>query len=444
MLLSISPQFPLQALERLCCDDNYASVKFRRLKPVDMKLFVKNILLAFLIMTVATGEQDAENRVLKWAFHPPPVPFGSIVFNGTLTVSLYRSVNIPTLFFYPPLGLLVHSSASIQLDARTATNQIAFDIIMWNDQLRKEIIHYLSQIMGQSVRNYQLQVMPYDRVLLKSRRPSDSYRLTDEWLHLSSAQSKIRFAINCIEDCDRLVTQIRSNPERFKHWRLLYAMEGHQERIREVSVRQDHISRSILAGELNRKFPSPTDRVLLMSSDANQLVSKAVANIISESFDDDEAVTVDSVRQINSWLVDKLQITKEIIGESWELVYWKDQRPDKLCETLNQLLDSEAAETMYDQLNYKTKELIRWDGEKFITNNQSVAVGFKLDFIRSKSKAWQQQRIKVSFSQAELDLPVRINASVDTSEEDFYHQIGSLFINKFVSYIFAFNYLFLF
>jgi hypothetical protein len=92
------------------------------------------------VLASAVGEDDTENRVIKWGFHPSPVPFGSIIFNGTLTVSLYRSVNIPSLFFHPPLGLLLHSSASSELDARKGTNRITFDVLMWNDQLRKEII----------------------------------------------------------------------------------------------------------------------------------------------------------------------------------------------------------------------------------------------------------------------------------------------------------------
>ena len=72
-----------------------------------------------------------------------------------------------------------------------------------------------------------------------------------------------------------------------------------------------------------------------MDSDANQLISKAVANIISESFDDDEAVTIDSVNKLSDWLVEKLEFTKEVIGNNWESAYWKDQQqwPDKLCET---------------------------------------------------------------------------------------------------------------
>jgi hypothetical protein len=248
--------------------------------------------------------------------------------------------------------------------------------------------------------------------------------MTDQWLHLSQSNKVVRFVLTCAEDCGRLVEQIHSSPERFKHWRLLYSVDHGQmarERIREVSIRSDHISRSVLAGELNRRFPPPADRVMLTTSDAHQLISKAVANVISESFDDDEAVAVDSVRKVYDWLENKLQITNETIT-NWDLVYWKDpmdqNRPDKLCKTLNQLLMAsdpsgiEAVETTYEQSSDKSKQFIHWDGERFVTSNNSRAVGLKLDFIRSKSKAWQHQRLKVSFSQAELDLPIRIGGFV--------------------------------
>ena len=376
-------------------------------------------LLAYISSSLAISEEDdTDGRVLKWGFHP--VPFGSVVYNGTHTVSLYRSVTVPTLFFHPPLGLLLHHSASSQLDTQTGTNQIVFDVEMWNDQLRKEIIRHLSEATGQSVRSFQLQIMPYDRVLLKSRRPSDIYRMTDQWLHLSPSNKVVRFTLTCTEDCGRLVEQFQSSPERFKHWRLLYSMNpaGQQQRIREVSVRSDHISRSVLAGELNRHFPPPAERVLLTTNDAQQLISKAVANVISESFDDDEAVAADSVRQVYDWIENKLQITNESIDNNWNLVYWKEpadqNRPDKLCQLLNQLLDvtGEAVETTYDQSSEKTKRFIHWNGERFVTSNDSLVVALKLDFIRSKSRAWQQQRLKVSFSQAELDLPIRIGGLV--------------------------------
>jgi len=394
-------------------------------------------LMAYNSSSVAISEEDDTNgRVLKWGFHPAPVPFGLVVYNGTHTVSLYRSVTIPTLFFHPPLGLLLHHSASSQLDAQTGTNQIVFDVQMWNDQLRKEILYHLSEATGQSVRSFQTQMMPYDRVLLKSRRPSDIYRMTDQWLHLSPSNKVVRFTLTCTEDCGRLVEQFQSGPERFKHWRLLYSMNHasrQQERIREVSVRSDHISRSVLAGELNRHFPPPAERVLLTTSDAQQLISKAVANVISESFDDDEAVTADSVRQVYDWLENKLQITNESIDNNWNLVYWKEpadqNRPDKLCQLLNQLLDvtGEAVETTYDQSSDKTKRFIHWNGERFVTSNDSRVVALKLDFIRSKSRAWKQQRLKVSFSQAELDLPIRIGGFV---LEDQYHS-GFYLINTF-------------
>ena len=75
----------------------------------------------------------------------------------------------------------------------------------------------MTEFVGQQIQSNQVQVIPLEKVVLSSRKPSclfTHFRLAS----VSTAQIVLQFPLSCLtqKDCDHLAAEMRINPQQFK------------------------------------------------------------------------------------------------------------------------------------------------------------------------------------------------------------------------------------
>ncbi|XP_057376830.1 uncharacterized protein LOC130698054 [Daphnia carinata] len=125
-------------------------------------------------------------------------------------------------YFYAPIALLDHQSASCVYNKDTQQNEMRFRVDMWNDKIEHQVIEYLTNFMGQQVNATQVQVVPLENVALTTNGTSTICKLRNDWVPY---RKSMWFNLSCLlqKTCNQLATEMRTNPSLFEHLKLLYS-----------------------------------------------------------------------------------------------------------------------------------------------------------------------------------------------------------------------------
>lgn len=266
---------------------------------------------------------------------------------GDLTIRNSANGNYHQRYFYTPIALLDHRSAVSSHNNVTGEAELFFVIHLWDEALEDKIVEYLSNVLGEDVKKHQLEIIPFEWVVVTTPRNKIAGQYTLDGVRQQYQQEKfLWFNMICssVEDCDELAEQMKFNPRQFYNLKLKFGLESQKTRRKETTVRISSIQSGEFFNRLMGRYPH-SETVLLLPQDVKRLISEFANSIIAETFDDTEVV--DHQHSNIYWAVEQLMaMTKQQIGldqpdnlDPWESLYWEkeNERPDKMAFIINRI-----------------------------------------------------------------------------------------------------------
>jgi hypothetical protein len=278
---------------------------------------------------------------------------------GNFLVEIYEHANNhkPTAtasekkYFYSPIALLDHKSAVSRLNRVTKQQEMRFRIEMWNDKVQNEVVKHLNKCIGQEIQSDKVRVIPLEKVILVSKRPTVDYSLYPEWTNYDKSKT-IWFYLSCYDqkNCDELANEMRSEPEQFHQLKLLYSLSSQTSQTKQTTISIDSVTSGQMVSTLLQKFGDQKE-IFLTANDEKKMLTETATNIRMDTFDDSEVGSTDTESQIlnilKGLLVTSRTTIKEQSDKMWDSVFWNDDnyRPDKTTKTLNEILTKLDKET---------------------------------------------------------------------------------------------------
>lgn len=292
-------------------------------------------------------------------------------------------------YFYDPIALLDHNSANIRYNNATEVTEMFFRIEMWNENVQSEVVKYLSDFIDQEIRSNQIQVIPFEKVVLTSTKPSAAYSLSTNWQPYRLEQS-LWFSLPCFDpnNCNQLKDNMQQNPTQLNHLKFLFSLSSQPTQSKEIILTTKNIlSRKVLS-KLWNQCVNTDEYVLITKEEENRLLSDLTTNIIAESFDESEIVSPSSISQIYRILKDLLVIstvtTSEEIDDLGKNVCWKNfknKTDNKLNLQISGIKDENA---QIEEESNMTKESVNKPVSLSIISLAYLRDRYLVDDIRTK------------------------------------------------------------
>ncbi|KAI9563440.1 hypothetical protein GHT06_010903 [Daphnia sinensis] len=425
------------------------------------------LLMTFMMSATSTNSQadtSSESSPSSWAkLQISPDTLVSME-HGSFRIDIYEHADNHKAstppnrhkYFYAPIALLDNKGATSSFNNVTQKAEMRFRIEMWN---QNKVVKYLGQVLGHKVNSHQVQVIPLENVILASTSSSTIYTLSTDWKPCRQHKS-LWFALTCfdIKDCNQLAVNMRSNPEQFDHFKLLFSLSSQTSKTKETTIRIENIVAGQMVSGLLQRFGHEKDQVYLTANDEKRLVMETATNIFVESFDDSDVVSQNSETQVYN-------VLKNLLSDKmWESVFWNEDnyRPDKTSHTLNEIyrkLDTENQKKMtdsyqksnkvggkfeakileifstgaefnkefadqgmttkedLDKFYQESKDHVVWDGEKFTP--KPLALG-RINLSQLQDTQWLRDRkVSVRYTTAVLSTPINFvqNTGLTTTDE---------------------------
>ena len=269
-------------------------------------------------------------------------------------------------YYYAPIALLDHKSAISSYNKVTKNPEMKFRIEMWNKNVTEKVVLHLNNFVDHRVSEDQVAVIPFENVILVNLLPSSSFSMSTHWKGIRHDRH-IWFTLSCLalKVCDQLAAEMRSKPEQFDHFKLLFSLSSQTSKTKQTVIRIETITSGQMVSDLLQKYGSETNEVFLTANDEKRMLTETATNIRLDTFDETEVGSSNSELQIYNMLKEMLISSKITIKEQsdkmWESVFWNDDnyRPDKTTQTLNNVykkMNKMNQKNLADYYNNTVKE----------------------------------------------------------------------------------------
>nr|CAH0111139.1 unnamed protein product [Daphnia galeata] len=403
------------------------------------------------------------------------MPYGSFRVNIYEHANNHKTTTQPTRFkyFYAPIALLDHKSAVTSFNNVTKQNEVRFRIEMWNDKVESQVVNYLTEFVGQQIQSNQVQVIPLEKVVLSSTKPSSVFSLTSDWLPYQLHKS-LQFTLSCLaqKDCDQLAADMRINPQQFDHFKLLFSLTSQTSQTKQTVIRIDNVVSGQMVSDLLQRFDQNVQEVFLTAKDEKRLLTETITNVFVDTFEDSDVISPNSELQVYNLLKNLLISSRAVIKEQsdkmWDSVFWNEDnyRPDKTTKTLNEMMkklnkDSQKKMTESFQNNNKvsgggkakflglfsakanfnkessrlgftskedlekfyqeSKDHVEWDGEKFVPKPLQLG---RINLVQLRdTQSLKDHKMSVRYSTAVLSTPINFVQNVELTVTDEWQNI---------------------
>ncbi len=342
-------------------------------------------IVTFLLVFVVccNCQSDGPNVCSSWTkLQISPDPFSSMEY-GNFFIDIYEHTNnkksetaaSEKKYFYSPIGLLDNQSALSAYNRITKQPEMRFRIEMWNDKVQKQVVKHLSEIIGHEIKSNKVRVIPLEKFILKSKRPTVDYSLP-EWTKYDKSKT-LRISLSCYDQkfCDEMASEMRSVPEHFDHFKLFYSLSSEASHTKQATINIDSVTSGQMVTRLLQKFGDQNE-VFLSANDERKMLTEMASKIQMDTFDDSEVGSPDAEIIIFSFLKNVLVTSrttvKEQSDEMWDSVFWNedDYRPDRTTRMLNEIVNKLGTETrkkLADMFQKAEKHT-----EKFTSSNKGV------------------------------------------------------------------------
>lgn len=398
------------------------------------------------------------------------MPYGSFRVNIYQHASNNKSEQSNNKFFYAPIALLDHQSAVSQFNNITMLAEIRFRIEMWNDIVESQVVKYLSKVVDHEVQPHQVQVIPFEKVVLVSTIPPKADSLTTNWLPLEFHKS-LPFSLSCFERnvCDQLAQDMRSKPEQFNYLKFLFSWTCQTTETKDTVIRMENVISSQMVNKLQRRFNQDAKEVFLTANDEKRLLAETRTNVLMDTFKDSDIVSPHSGQVVYNSLNNLLFSSTAAIKDQsdWDLVFWTDDfyRPDKTSDTLNKIFEKmntegqeklrrlyqhadkiDGEEAKYIELfaveaNFtnelsrhgsttkegiekfyrESKDHVIWASDKFVPKLLTLN-RFKLAQLRDQ-KSLQYRKVSIRYTAAAVSIPMNFAQNADMTVTDEWHSL---------------------
>ncbi|XP_046654269.1 uncharacterized protein LOC124345538 isoform X2 [Daphnia pulicaria] len=443
--------------------------------------WMQKSLIAFLLLCVGVFCQSDETTS-SWAkLQISPSELCSMP-HGSFRINIYEHANnhkatttnaSDKKYFYAPIALLDHQSAASFYNNVTKQPEVRFRVEMWNLKVESKVVNYLTKFLRQPIDPHQVQVIPFDKVILASTTPSTTFSLKSNWLPYQLDES-LQLTLSCFHqrDCNQLAAAMRTNPKQFNDFKLLFSLSSQTSQTKQTVIRIDNIVSGQMMAQMLQKFNENTKEALLTATDEKKLLTESMTNVLVDTFDDSDVVSQNSESQIYNMLKNLLVSSRTTIKEQsdkmWDSVFWNDDnyRPDKTTKTMNDIydkLDKEDQKKLIDTFQntntfefgaggsvlgiasfhtkFKTeisrhgsttKEDINkflqesknhgeWEGEKFVPKPLALS-RVNLAKLRD-TQSFQDRKVSVRYSTAVLSTPIHFIQNSDLTATDEWQEL---------------------
>jgi hypothetical protein len=450
--------------------------------PADLVLL---LLIGLLLRVGAAVTSQDTSPPSSWAkLQISPNTLGSMEF-GLYSINVYEhaSNHNPTtpkdryMYYFAPISLLNHKSASSFLNNVTNQAEMRFHIYFWNAELKSRVVKFVShQVLRlrEPVNDHQVQLIPFENVILTSSLSSESFSLPSEWKPINRHQF-VEFSLSCLDlkDCNQLAFEMRSRPEQFDHFKLRFSLSSQTSQTRETSIRIESVNSGEMVNSLLQKFGEHKEEVYLTARDENRMLAETATKIRIDSFDDSDEVSTISDKEIYKILRELLISSRKIISQSndkiWQSVFWNDDnyRPDKATKTLNERhskMDKENQKKLEEsytdtnklavatdvktlavkvaasvdsdfsrqganaseelsKLYQESKDHVEWDGVKFVPKPMKLSRVNMAKF--NDTQAFQNRKVRVRYTTAVLSTAINLAQHAELTITDEWQSLKS-------------------
>jgi len=146
------------------------------------------------------GELEISQRAFGYM---PFRNFHVSIYESAITV---RKHGDERKFFCSPILILDPDSAKPVFNFVTEQYQARFQVELWNQDVKAEVIEYLSRATGTTVNDYQVTVIPFEEVILSSLVSSELFEEIQGWVPYQ-LHEKVLFTLNCpsMEKAEKVV-----------------------------------------------------------------------------------------------------------------------------------------------------------------------------------------------------------------------------------------------
>ncbi|XP_046638164.1 uncharacterized protein LOC124316324 [Daphnia pulicaria] len=317
------------------------------------------ILVIFLSAVCCNCQSDNPGGSSSWAkLQISPDTLSSMEY-GNFLVEIYEHANnhkatttaSQKKYFYSPIALLDNKSAVSSYNKVTKQQEMRFRIEMWNDKVQNEVVKHLNEIVGHQIKSNKVTVIPLEKVILASKIPTTDYSLSPVWTNYDKSKT-LRLSLSCYEQkiCDELASEMRSDPEQFDHFKLLYSLSSQTLQTKQTTISIDSVTSGQMVSTLLQKFGDKNE-IFLTANDEKKMLTETATKIRMDTLDDSEVGSPDAEITIYSFLKDLLVSSRTTIREQsdkmWDSVFWNEEnyRPDKTTKTLNEIINTMDRET---------------------------------------------------------------------------------------------------
>ncbi|XP_046456215.1 uncharacterized protein LOC124203584 [Daphnia pulex] len=254
-------------------------------------------------------------------------------------------------YFYSPLALLDHNSAVSIFNNVTKQPEMRFRVEMWNAKVQNEVVKHLNKSIGQEIQSDKVRVIPLEKVILTSNTPTADYSLSPVWT-IYDKRKTLWFSLSCydLKICNKLANEMRSNPQQFDHFKLLYSLSSQTSQTKQTTISIESVTSGQMVTALLQKFEDKKE-IFLTANDEKKMLAEMATKFRMDTFDDSEVWSPDTESQIlkifRDLLVKSSTTIKEQSDKMWDSVFWNEDnyRPDKTTKTLNEIINKLDKET---------------------------------------------------------------------------------------------------
>jgi len=359
-------------------------------------------------------------------------------------ISIFKSSSIDTQqnrFFYSPISWLDPATTFSSFDKVSQQARVCFRIEFWSKDVESCIISYLREIINPEIKAHNVQLIPFDQVLLGS--VSETLQVVSKWIPYQ-LNMFMWFNILCssVAEAEALTEEMRTRPQycsQLQSLRIKFGLTSLENlRRKEILIRSENVRSGRLFRTINQKYPLAAS-VLVTAADFCTLLSQSVKAVINSNFNSNDILDATSKAAIHSTVELMLGAKKTKIESNnptaWESVFYFDEdlRPDRAVEAINDVyneLDEEAQDRMKEIVGKRltvsmndriwdakllkiiefSQNTIEWSGYQFVPKSNINLFRINLSSIHNKytSGNWN---VLAQFTSASLSMAINLHES---------------------------------
>ncbi len=203
-------------------------------------LIIIKVFLPVICASESFGTSSSWAKLMISPNNIGSVPFGSFRVRIYEHLENQKETTTPNRkrYFYAPIALLDQNSVTNAFNDITNQTEIQFRIELWNEQVESEVTNYLGKIVGEKIEPYQIQVIPFENVILTS--PSETslfYFLPTTWSSFN-LQKSLWFTVACFgqKDCKKLTKQMCTSPQQLQSLQLRFSLSSQPSKPKEAEI----------------------------------------------------------------------------------------------------------------------------------------------------------------------------------------------------------------